>query len=477
MTEAHQVAFNSARSRMKDSDWWALITSIREQRLIPVIGPSVIRVPFADRSITYERYISQQLAEDPDYKLVEGDFQQLGVTFDQATLSDVVAVCARRHVRHYPYELHDKVWRIVNDPQFPIPPALTQLSKIKALDLFVTATFDPLMARALKANGSLEELVYRRSAGGETADLPKDFRRSGRRFLYYLFGKAARGREDFAICEVELLRTLVKLHDGRYKPRRLFDALRENHLLLLGVNFGDWLARFFLWLAKDRGNASSQNQELREYFDDPKVDQDRSLVVFLQQFSNSTVVVGDEPEDFVSELYRRWSIEGSGVGLTVSEGSSPKPPEEMQKGAIFLSYSRTDRVAAETLYTKLRDAGLSVWYDAGLRGGQVWEEKIHQYIENCGAFIPLVSSQTLRRSKGEFRAEWEQASDLDRRHFGTGKTSIVPVVVDDGDDILKAPHECDGLPAEFSRAQMYHCPRGEPSQSLIDALFKLVKRP
>ena len=87
------------------------------------------------------------------------------------------------------------------------------------------------------------------------------------------------------------------------------------------------------------------------------MDQDRSLVVFLQQFSNSTVVVGDEPEDFVSELYRRWSIEGSGVGLTVSEGSSPKPPEEMQKGAISLSYSRTDRVAAETLYTKLQTPG------------------------------------------------------------------------------------------------------------------------
>ena len=113
------------------------------------------------------------------------------------------------------------------------------MAKISHFDLFVTSTFDPLLERVLSSRGPLETRVYRGSALDDIGDLQK-VRKDGRRFLYYLFGRAERGKYDFAIFEVEILRFLIKLHDAKYRPKRHFDELRDKHLLLLGVNFSDW---------------------------------------------------------------------------------------------------------------------------------------------------------------------------------------------------------------------------------------------
>jgi TIR domain len=464
-----QIALESI-PRMQEEDWDLLISTIKQREVIPVIGPDLIRVSLGDESVTYERYVAHQLAQKPEYRLTDGDLSPLGVTVEQATLNDVMSVCVKKRPDQWPIELHSKVWQIVNEAQLLATPALTQLAQISHFDLFVTSTFDPLLERVLGTAGTLETRVYRGSALDDIGDLQKA-RRDGRRFLYYLFGRAERGKYDFAICEVEILRFLIKLHDARYRPKRLFDELRDKHLLLLGVNFSDWLARFFLWLAKGRGNVSLPNRELREYLADPKVGKDRSLVLFLEHFSDTTRVVGIEPDEFVAELHRRWSEEASS---TVQPGS--QPPTEMPKGAIFLSYSRTDRASVEALYAKLNRESIPVWYDAGLQAGDVWKEKIRKYIDSCSVFIPLVSMEALRRERAEFREEWQQAVEIDKQYFGSAKSPIVPIVVDDVDDILRAPQSFGGLPKEFVEAQMYFCPRGSAGQNLIDCLRGLLQK-
>src|SRR5271165_2238803 len=417
-------------SLMEEEDWIHLIDQIKQGNVIPVIGPDLVRVPLDGKLVTYEHYVAQQLAQRPEYNLTTQDFRKplglseedlerpLAEVLERATLNDVIAVCVKKIPAKWPINLHTQVWQIVNSAQqLPVPPALTQLAQITDFDLFVTSTFDPMLERALGGQETnLTTGSYKGSLEDDIED-PEKARKERRRLLYYLFGKAEKTNYHWAICEVEILRLLVKLHDGKYRPTHLFDELRQKHLLLLGVNFRDWLARFFLWLAKNR--EILPNRELKEYLADTRVSNDTPLVLFLDYFSDTTTVVRAEPEDFVAELHQRWSAEAPLVTPPAPQPTTSEPPAEMPQKAVFLSYSRGDQAAVETLYGNLTRESIPVWYDATeLGAGDLWKVKVRQYINSCRAFIPVVSSNALRLDQSEFRAEWKQAVDLESLRYG-----------------------------------------------------------
>ena len=58
---------------------------------------------------------------------------------------------------------------------------------------------------------------------------------------------------------------------------------------------------------------------------------------------------------------------------------------------VFLSYSRADAAAAETVRTRLRQAGLTAFLDRyGLPAGQLWQPWLEQHLLSCRAIIVLV---------------------------------------------------------------------------------------
>ena len=457
-------------AQMREGDWRALLSSIRSGNLIPMVGPDLMKVKVGDRIVTYDHLLAEELATQR--RISDADLAQMGTSLDDASLNDVVSVCIRRDGDRSRYELHDDVWQIIENSSVPPPEALLKLAQITDLQIFVTSTADNLFETALrKVDGAnLDTRVYRR-IDKEKEDLSKDARiRNGCRHLYYLFGKAEPGTMDFAICDEDLLRFVLKLHDTKYRPKRLFDALRESNLLLLGVNFSDWLARFFLWLAKDRENLNAEAaRNLREYVADQKVGEDKSLVLFLQHFSQSTLLLGGQPEDFVNELHRRWLESNTRPGAHV-EPAEPKPPSDMPRGAIFLSYSRSDSAAVKTLFRELNQQGFSVWYDAALGVGDEFDQKLEYNIENCSFFVPLVSTGSLSREQGYFRKEWKRAVERDEQFYGTAKAGIIPVIVDEDSSIIKQPQAYQGMPKRFREVQMYHCPAGVPTAELIESL-------
>jgi hypothetical protein len=63
---------------------------------------------------------------------------------------------------------------------------------------------------------------------------------------------------------------------------------------------------------------------------------------------------------------------------------------------IFISYSSKDREKAEQLTELLASAGLSVWIDqAGLEVSNSWSKEIVQAINDCKAFLVLLSPNSL----------------------------------------------------------------------------------
>jgi hypothetical protein len=58
---------------------------------------------------------------------------------------------------------------------------------------------------------------------------------------------------------------------------------------------------------------------------------------------------------------------------------------------VFLSYSRVDSAAAETLRARLKEAGLNAFLDRyGLPAGQPWQPWLEEHLLSCRALIVLV---------------------------------------------------------------------------------------
>ena len=90
---------------------------------------------------------------------------------------------------------------------------------------------------------------------------------------------------------------------------------------------------------------------------------------------------------------------------------------------VFLSYSRADSAAAETLRARLREAGLSAFLDRyGLPAGQPWQPRLEQHLSSCRALVVLV---------GRALGQWQQREiqlGLDRQASGAKTGQAFPVI-------------------------------------------------
>ena len=75
-------------------------------------------------------------------------------------------------------------------------------------------------------------------------------------------------------------------------------------------------------------------------------------------------------------------------------------------GYIFISYSHKDTAYAHRLARALQKRGLEVWIDERLDYGSQWPHEIQKQLDNCDAFIVLMSPRS-------FASEWVQ-SELQR---------------------------------------------------------------
>ena len=125
------------------------------------------------------------------------------------------------------------------------------------------------------------------------------------------------------------------------------------------------------------------------------------------------------------------------------------------KQAIFLSYASEDAEAAARICEALRATGVEVWFDQSeLRGGDAWDQKIHQQIRDCALFIPIISANTASRPEGYFRLEWDLA-DHRTHKVARNKAFIVPVCID------RTPDGGADVPESFHRVQWTRLPGGE----------------
>jgi hypothetical protein len=410
-----------ATSTLDDDAWDDLLSFIEERRVIPIVGPELLQVGTDHGPRLLYDWLAEKLAAR-----LNVDIAALPQPY---SLNDVV--CWFLAARGRREEAYVRLRGIIKEAAFEPPPALRRLAAITDFDLFVSTTFDPLLESAINLErfggaASTDVLSY---APNRIADLPSERDRLQRPVVYHLFGRLS-ASPTYVISDEDLLEFICALQSEHLAPERLFHELEHSHLLFIGSNFTNWLARLFLRMAKRQ--RLSDPRDVGEVLADSYSGDDDRLVSFLQQVSVRTrIYVG--AERFVDELHDRWQARRRRGGAPAPASTPARflpPAREMPDNAVFISYAREDLAAVQQIKAGLEAAGITTWFDMDrLEAGDDYDRKIKLNIARCSYFVPVVSATTQGRLEGYFRREWSYA--IDRvRNMADGALFILPVIID-----------------------------------------------
>jgi hypothetical protein len=454
------VAEAAGGSPHLDEDAWDdLLNYIEERRVIPIVGPDLLRVDTPQGPRLLHEWLAEKLAAKLSVD-VQGLPQPL-------TLNDVV--CAYLGQRGRREEAYTRLRSIMREVQIAPPETLRRLARITDFDLYVTTTFDPLLEQAinLERHGGHPQCEVLAYAPNRVADLPVEREQLQRPVVYHLLGRLS-ASPTYVISDEDMLEFICALQSEHLTPEKLFHELEHNHLLLIGSDFSNWLARLFLRMAKRK--RLSDPRDVGEVLADDHTAKDDRLVAFLQQVSVRTRVFAGA-ESFVGELYERWLRRQPALPAAATGASSPQrflpPSREMPEGAIFISYAREDLSAVQRIKAAFDGAGLTTWFDLDrLEGGDDYDRKIAANIARCSYFLPVISASTQRRLEAYFRREWSYAVDRSR-NIAEGAVFILPVCIDD------TPEAAALVPEKFRSLHISRLPEGEPTPEFVRRLLEL----
>jgi hypothetical protein len=446
--------------------WDDLLDYIDDGKLVPVLGHELVQADYQGRRVSLQRVLAERLAER----------EKLSVEWTpHFELNDAVcAYLANPQARLV--GLYDRIAGVLRSlsPPFPIPTGLSRLAEIKPLDLFVSLTFDSLMARALDrarfgGNAVTREIEFSLNQSTAAQAEALKVRAGDAPIVLNLFGRAT-GRSDFAIHDEDVLEFIHRLVSGDVAPPDwLLSELRNRHLLILGVHLPDWLERFLLRAAtRDRLRLAQ-----RAYFIAGENVCADTLTQFLHRFGRETSIAAFEgtAEEFVEELRRRWTARHPDAA---DADVKTRQPED--RGSIFISYGRENLPAVERLHDAIEALGGDAWFDrTELGAGDQWENRILPQIRrDVRLFVPVISDGTAQRSEGYVFREWREA--IERSKKIVGRRFIVPIIVDADyqGDLGRYERLIDQFPA-FQDLHVGSAPGGEPDATLRQTLISEIR--
>jgi hypothetical protein len=246
--------------------------------------------------------------------------------------------------------------------------------------------------------------------------------------VYHLLGRVS-SIPNYVVWEEDALEFICALSQQMREIPNLASELKERALLILGLNFSDWLVRFFLRVAKQR-RLSQHDQERTEYLAEGRPELlPESMVMFFGKLTKSIQIIQCEPVKFTAELALRWHNRHPEAG----RDRKPYPPlPSMPRGAIFISYAREDADTVWRLKQILEGGGCIVWFALErLKPGDYWPAKLEDEVsKRCSLFVSVISRTTETEFEAYYHMERGWAAERARK-FSPGEAFYLPVVVDD----------------------------------------------
>jgi hypothetical protein len=415
--------------------WQQLLASLAQRRVIPVVGPDAVIIDGEYGPRPFVEYVARRLEE----------MLELGPSpvTENVTLHDVACRFLIERGGQVD-ELYNYVKLAIADLPVAPPSALRKLARISAFSLYVTTTFDTLLQQAIdveRFHGERRTQVLAYSPE-QVQDLPVPMASLSGPLVYHLLGRAS-PFPDYVVTEEDTLEFVHSLQSENHRPHFLFDELRSNTLLIIGNGYSDWLARFFLRIAKRERLLVARSKT--DVVADARARDDASLNQFLRHFNSQTKIFAGGAIEFIDELSARWDAEQA---TATPERIAPQlSGQSDQSDAVFVSYASEDFTAAQALAEAIRAAGLPIWFDrsGGLQGGDDYESKIRERIEHASFFVPVLSPNVLTSQRRFFRLEWTIAADVAKR-ASPNLPFLVPVRIGD------VPPDASQVPELIRRA-------------------------
>jgi hypothetical protein len=403
--------------------WDDLLPLIEDGQVVPIVGSDLLEM---GPNQFFHRMVAEQLAAE-----LKIPTDRLPPNFET---NDVVCASADFHGDSLAVR-PQLILRILSKLKPPDPAALPEslrlLAEIPEFRLFISTTFDTLLEEAIESVRHRKPAVVAFPPASSNIDFDEALLDQNGSMVFQVLGRASVS-STFAMTDGQMLEQMHDFMAGEGRPKKLIAKLQQSHLLILGVDFPDWLARFLLRLARSKPLWDSRN--FMEFISDSRVMQP-GFAQFFERFSplRSHLYADGSPTDFVRELHRRWFERHPKTETpVVSAPVDAERPTIMAPGSIFVSYASEDRRAAFRLADDLAKAGLEVWIDRRLKPGDNFREVIEGNIRLCSAFVGVISRNT-QDDSGEgrwFRKEREQAVGRAGFWYGTDRRFLFPVVVD-----------------------------------------------
>ena len=318
-------------------EWDDLLEYIDDRRVIPILGPELLRVTENGVETTLHSLLAQRLAK------------RLNLPAEALSAVNPLNQVVCRHLEKggQREDVYSRLRSVMKELQLPTPDPLRKLAQIRHFTLYVSTTFDCLLEQALNQErfagaSKTQSFAY---APNLSQDLPCAMEKLDRPTVYQLLGRLS-ASPDYATTDEDTLEFFSALQAEGKRPHLLFDELKDKHLLLIGCNFPGWLAKFFLRLAKS--SRLSLQRSASEILADERDREDSDLVVFLKHFSYRTRIY---PEGgaiaFVDELWNRYQQRHPPENTTPAPAVQPSSAEQLQAmdmppGAVFISYAHED---------------------------------------------------------------------------------------------------------------------------------------
>lgn len=445
---------------MNETDWQDLLYAIEEGKVVPIVGRDLLIVDTTEGPQPFHRLVASRLASELGIRtdLLPPDFDT----------NDVA--CLNKEVLKNPADLNRAVNRILRNLVFEPPEPLKILAEIPPFQLFISTTVDTLLEDALVQVRGCRPAAASFPPANETLDFDEAAMKTQGSFVFHILGQVS-ASSDFAVTEGQMLEQMHLFMTADGRPQKLIARLQKSHLLIIGVSFPGWLARFLLRVSRNK--PLWEGRQITEIFADMRSLQ-KDFADFLAHFSSqqSHIYTGGSPIDFVRELHARW------FELHPKDKQIPDAgvPSDWNPGCVFVSYANEDRESAVRLANELVKANLEVWIDRRLTPGDDYNARIRFHIKESAAFVAVLSKHTNNESgPGRYFAkEWYEACEVDRGFTGQDRRFLFPVIVDES-----SPSSLGAIKKGIFGNNVAVARSGEPTADLvreIDAAQKAFRK-